>query len=601
MKYYEESIAKTECELSKRRRRNKPFVVCEVLAFLAGAGMLVLYTTALGEGWMPIATVLLVVLYFFIRKVDACNARIIRDLDDTKKACERELHYLNGNFDDFDDGAEYADAAHPFALDLDIFGSSSLFQRVCRGVTTGGCEAIADALKLKGGAHCERREAINELSGRPELLTDFKRMGQRGVTNTAAVGRAFRKLESSQMPKWACGKTFRIAISVYTILFLVALSASVFTQNHLLPMVWWSVANFFVAFLACNRTLVSLASTVDGLVRQLDVYRRLIEIMDGTQTSETVINDLKKRISGAGLSLQTLSNTLQKLESRCNILGLIVFDTLFLWDFRILSGFATWQRQYANRFNGWIEAVGEFDMLVSFATFKYNEARRTTDAEVVDSDGVVFEARGIFHPFLGENAVGNDFSIVNHNFYIITGANMAGKSTFLRCLGINYVLAMNGLPVFAESLVVSRFALFTSMRTTDDLTHGISYFNAELLRLRQILDSLSGGKPHLIILDEILKGTNSEDKLSGSRMFLEYVATKNVTGIIATHDLKLSEMADAYPGRFHNYCFEIDLGDDVTYSYKISEGVAKNQNATFLLKKMLGEASSQSERKLFPK
>ena len=164
---------------------------------------------------------------------------------------------------------------------------------------------------------------------------------------------------------------------------------------------------------------------------------------------------------------------------------------------------------------------------------------------------------------------------------------MAGKSTFLRTLGVNYILAMNGLPVFAEEMYVSVFRLFTNMRTTDDLTHGISYFNAELLRLKQLIASLDPNGPSLIILDEILKGTNSLDKLNGSRLFLEYISKRNVTGVIATHDLELSKLEDENPQRFHNYSFEIELGTNVTYTYKIGRGVAKNQNATFLLKQIL--------------
>ena len=180
---------------------------------------------------------------------------------------------------------------------------------------------------------------------------------------------------------------------------------------------------------------------------------------------------------------------------------------------------------------------------------------------------------------------------------------MAGKSTFLRSLGVNYILAMAGMPVFADQLKISRFRLFSSMRTTDDLTHGISYFNAELIRLEELLkfckesaegknskESIAGNKESLrtlIILDEILKGTNSLDKLNGSRKFLEAIAKQPVSGIIATHDLELSKMENDASGKFHNYCFEIDLGTDVTYTYKIQKGVARNQNATFLLNKIL--------------
>ena len=235
----------------------------------------------------------------------------------------------------------------------------------------------------------------------------------------------------------------------------------------------------------------------------------------------------------------------------------------------------------------WMDIVSELDAAVSMADFRYNHSE-ATDAEIVDGSPVLFEARNLYHPFLGAKAVKNDFTIQDDNYYIITGANMAGKSTFLRSLGVNYILAMSGMPVFAGSLKVSRFQLFSSMRTTDDLTHGISYFNAELLRLEQLMQFCKRGELRtLIILDEILKGTNSLDKLNGSRLFLESISRMPVTGVIATHDLELSRMAESSPERFHNYCFEIDLGTDVTYTYKIQPGVARNQNATFLLNKIL--------------
>ena len=220
------------------------------------------------------------------------------------------------------------------------------------------------------------------------------------------------------------------------------------------------------------------------------------------------------------------------------------------------------------------------------ATFRYNEPRGI-DATIVDEYKVVYDANDLYHPFLGDKAVANDFNIQDGNYYIVTGANMAGKSTFLRSVGINYILALCGMPVFASDYRVSLFSLFSSMRTSDDLAHGISYFNAELLRLKQLIDTCRENSRTLIILDEILKGTNSADKLNGSRMFLEAMSKMPVTGIIATHDLELSKMADQYPQRFHNYCFEIELGASVTYSYKITPGVARNQNATFLLKEIL--------------
>ena len=227
--------------------------------------------------------------------------------------------------------------------------------------------------------------------------------------------------------------------------------------------------------------------------------------------------------------------------------------------------------------------------MVSMADFRYNHPEAEEAEFVSGSPEIVFDGKNLYHPFLGAKAVKNDFTIKDDNYYIITGANMAGKSTFLRSLGVNYILAMAGMPVFADQLKISRFRLFSSMRTTDDLTHGISYFNAELIRLEELLKFCreSAEFRTLIILDEILKGTNSLDKLNGSRKFLEAISKQPVSGIIATHDLELSKMENDASGKFHNYCFEIDLGTDVTYTYKIQKGVARNQNATFLLNKIL--------------
>lgn len=588
MTYYEQTTADAGSRLAWRRSRNKAFIISEILTFVLAIGCVILYTTDAGSGWLS-AAALMLIIYFNIRRADTSNDKKIRELEDILSVCRKETEYLNGKYDSFDKGERYADPKHPFTTDIDIFGVGSLYQRVCRAVTTGGADALANALRLSDGSHDERLNAIAELTS-AERLTDFKRWGQRGIADTDAVRMSFGRLKELRLPSWSHSRLLHVLSWIYMAVFLCSLVLSIVFQTHLLAMVWWCVFNFFAVYIVCNRSMKKMTDCVGGLIKQLGIYVQLVSIIEKTTAVDPLLSNMQKNVDGAGESLEKLDNILQKLESRGNILGLFIFDMLFLWDYRILVGFGKWQKQYSNRFDEWIDTVSQYDMLVSMATFRYNEFDSTTDANVVDSSEVVFEAKGLYHPFLGSNAVRNDFSIQNRNFYIITGANMAGKSTFLRSLGINYVLAMNGMRVFADSLTVSRFNLFTSMRTTDDLTHGISYFNAELLRLKQIIDDLPRPlqrKGELIILDEILKGTNSEDKLSGSRMFLEYVAQKNVTGVIATHDLKLSAMAEKYPDRFHNYCFEIALGTDVTYTYKITPGVARNQNATFLLKKLL--------------
>lgn len=325
---------------------------------------------------------------------------------------------------------------------------------------------------------------------------------------------------------------------------------------------------------------------ISKLKNQVHGYVNMATLIDKQSFTATHLCELKNKLSGAMESFGQLERILQKIDNRSNEIGIVLFNCFGLLDITIIRHFLRWQHTYEPITDQWIYASSTFDALVSMATFRLNEDK-AQQATIVNSNKVSYKARNIYHPFLGEKAVRNNFDIQNHEYYIITGANMAGKSTFLRTLGVNYILAMNGLPVFAEEMCVSVFRLFTNMRTTDDLTHGISYFNAELLRLKQLIASLDPNVPSLIILDEILKGTNSLDKLNGSRLFLEYISKRNVTGVIATHDLELSKLEDENPQRFHNYSFEIELGTNVTYTYKIGRGVAKNQNATFLLKQIL--------------
>ena len=223
---------------------------------------------------------------------------------------------------------------------------------------------------------------------------------------------------------------------------------------------------------------------------------------------------------------------------------------------------------------------------MSMANYKYNHSDFIFPKI---SKSSILDAKGIRHPLMrGNNIVTNDFNVgTMHEMYIVTGANMSGKSTFLRSVGLNMVLALSGNVVSSRTFEFTPIELFTSMRTTDNLSKGTSYFHAELLRLKALHDKAKNGVPVFVILDEMLKGTNSEDKLNGSLMFLVKLLELNVSGIIATHDLALGNLSNSYPDNFHNICFEIEHSeDDIIYNYRLRDGVSKNMNASFLLKKM---------------
>lgn len=579
-------------QIKHLRQRGHSFVLGEIATFtgavVALACVAMTADTAVRLLGAGVAAACLVA-YVAIRWADTRNDARIGRLENLKQVYDNELCAQRGDYACFDDGRRYADPHHAYTYDLDIFGPDSLYQRLCRTVTTGGSDALAARLgSLDGqtavtasmpasakpldeayGADYQAR--IGALAADEPFRAAFMAHGVRSRIDTDAIARALEAAAGVRVARAWGGRWMQILMAVDLTAFWLCIVLAVLGRVSGLVPLWWGMLQFFVVFMLCMRPLREVGKAVNRLHGQLRQLVDVARLMD----------------EGRADVFARLSALLDGLDKRGNIMGLVLVDVLGLYDLLLLRRFLRWVETDRWEMEAWMARVVQMDQDVTVATFLYNHPA-TCWPEVTGEPGVRMEAEGLYHPFLGERAVRNDFRIDDRHFYIITGANMAGKSTFLRAVGVNYVLGRVGMPVFARRLRVSRFRLFSSMRTSDDLAHGISYFNAELLRLQQLKDCLRG-EPTLLILDEILKGTNSLDKLNGSRMFLDYVSRQPVSGIVATHDLELSKLEGA---RFHNYCFEIDLGTRVTYSYRITPGVARNQNATFLLRQILGEAEA---------
>ena len=583
--YYTAQAGRLALEIASLRRRSRGLLTGELLLFLAFIAFLALYTIV-DVGELPLVLSLLsLLLYFLVRYMDVRNNSDIISLTDLRQVYLDELEAGQGHFGCFDAGERYVDSRHPFTYDLDIFGKDALFNRMSRCVTTSGSDRLADYLSFARIRY--QAEAIETLSKEEAWRAQFISLGQQGRIDTGAILESVRGMQGVGIPPVLGSKPVFLSAWILLLAFWGVMALSVFGVVEAgVPFLWGSV-QFLLVFFLSSKYLKSVSSSADVLKRSVS---RLLLLMRHTRTLAGVpagCRPLFRQLDEALDSFSGLDKIVRMLDRRGNVLGLFLLDALFLSDIFLVRKCVRWQRAYVGHMGEWVDAMSEMDALVSMATFRYNHPR-TSYAEVLDSDELVYEAHGLRHPFLGERAVSNDFTISDNHYYMITGANMAGKSTFLRAVGVNYVLARNGMPVFADALKVSRYRLFSSMRTTDDLAHGISYFNAELLRLRQLIESLPSTGATLVILDEILRGTNSLDKLNGSRLFLEHISRRHVSGIIATHDLELSKMESA---RFHNYCFEIGLDESVTYSYKITPGVARNQNATYLLRQMLEETA----------
>jgi DNA mismatch repair ATPase MutS len=282
-----------------------------------------------------------------------------------------------------------------------------------------------------------------------------------------------------------------------------------------------------------------------------------------------------------------LKSLVEQFEYRQNILVGFFLNSFFLWDIRCVYKLWNWHNLHHKKLNEWLNVISETDAIISLANFANNHPEFIYP-EIQESD-FIFQATTLGHPLLHKNKrICNDFEINGWSkVMIITGANMAGKSTFLRTVGVNLILARTGAPVCAEKMIFTPIEIYTNMRTTDSLLKDESYFYAELKRIKGVLDWLQKGERIFVILDEMLKGTNSVDKLNGSKELLRKLVQFKSVSLIATHDLKLSEMENEFPQQVFNKCFEIRIeNDDLVFDYKLSDGVTKTMNATFLMKKM---------------
>ncbi|RHA87834.1 MutS-related protein [Segatella copri] len=647
---YQQYVSRYASEVAALKRKNTGFITGELLAFGGILAFLISYFALDGDTQNYLmGAALCLIAYLGIRRLDDKNKEKVEHLSALLKVYQDEIKALEGDFSPFETGDSYQNPQHPYSFDLDVFGKSSLFNRICRTITSGGSEALARNLTRETPLSLEdikrRRDLQKELSGEGEnWRMEFLALGEKNRSQTAdgkmkkidsaAVMDAMQKVSKMEVPAWF-GSPVSLVIGWLLIIGVIgSVILSICDMVSVNFALWWVLVQYMVVFFVCKQTLDKIDSNGGKLRHQLIAYAQILQLINRRNFHSESGKEMQNSLADALPSFAQLEKILKGYDRRGNFLGLFFTDAFMLSDFFLVRSFLKWKNTYMMKMEEWMHIISEMDAMVSMADFRYNHpeaeeaefvsGKQETDAESavsesdvsenagIESPEIVFEGKNLYHPFLGAKAVKNDFTIKDDNYYIITGANMAGKSTFLRSLGVNYILAMAGMPVFADQLKISRFRLFSSMRTTDDLTHGISYFNAELIRLEELLKfckesaegkfckesaegkfykkSIAGNKESLrtlIILDEILKGTNSLDKLNGSRKFLEAISKQPVSGIIATHDLELSKMENDASGKFHNYCFEIDLGTDVTYTYKIQKGVARNQNATFLLNKIL--------------
>lgn len=587
--HYTERLSLTEGQLQQVKKQIFRISMLRLALFIAGIAGLYFF---FNQTTLLIICICLTFLPLFIL-VKIHNRFFIRKewLETQARIIQEELQALSGDYSSFEDGKEYVNPEHPYSFDLDIFGRRSLFQSINRTCTFFGKVRLAEWLQNhlhKKTSIEKRQEMIREISEHTLFREQFRVAGlvHHGQSSDAEKIQAWSQSPAQYLHAgWV--KAFIWGVPVINSLLLIT-SLAGWTSFSWLGL---SFGIFLVLSFGIIKRATYIQETYGKQLKSLNGYARLIALAKAENWKSAGMQELMERFNLNGQSpiqaLQQLSKELDRLDLRNNQFLYVLLEGSIFFQLQEIVRIERWKARYGQHISKWLETVGELDALCSLGTFAYNHPQYTYP-ELTEKP-FCFLATQMGHPLMpASQCVKNDATIPSRPFFlIITGANMAGKSTYLRTIGVNYLLACIGAPVCCERLKLYPNQLITSLRTSDSLSDNESYFFAELKRLKRIIDLLNQGQQLFIILDEILKGTNSMDKQKGSFDLIRQFMQLKANGIIATHDLLLGSLIKQFPEEIRNYCFEADIKEnELTFSYKLREGVAQNMNACFLMKKM---------------
>ena len=499
-----------------------------------------------------------------------------------------EIDFLERKKIPFENGVEFIDFHHPYAYDLDVFGNNSLFQYLNRTATYIGKKTLADSLLHQSTNEQiqQNQEAIKELTSKMEFRQEFLALAKVTEDNEHSYKSllAWSSFNSESLPKWTLFFSY-----ISPAIFLIVFIAYLFTSDWMLlkSLSYLFVLNLMVLGRFLKRIQLEIANS-DNIDKIIAKYALLLEKIENEPFAAVKLQDLQQRLKikkeNASVHLKQLSELFSRNDTIANLITAVAFNGTFLFNFHVLKALLAWKKEHATVLEDWLAVIGEIEKLNSLANLAYNNPDYCYP--VLNTD---FKIRfsNLSHPLLNPvSRIGNDVSFYPQSFMILTGSNMSGKSTFLRSLGINMVLTGTGSVICATEAQVHPMPVLVSMRLSDSLSDSESYFFAEIKRLKQIMDGLESSTA-FVLLDEILRGTNSDDKRNGTIEVVKKIIAKKAIGAIATHDIEVCLTTNEYPEILTNNCFEVEIqNDDLHFDYKLRKGICKNKSATFLMKKM---------------
>ena len=580
--FYNQQLEKHLATVSSLKKKLLTLSTLRLIVFLAtGFGIYVFF-----GNWQIAALIAVVGIGIFIYLVSKyTDIQAEKDLASTLVSINKEEIKIDaGEFHHRDTGQQYQNPNHFYSLDIDLFERGSFFQYLNRTSIVEGSQKLADELTANSIKDIvKRQDAIKELSLKPEWRQHFEAVATLVHVETPA-SKIINWLKSYKafLPKYMSWLP-----QVFTLTTIIIIVLAFLKIINPLIVGYWLLIGLGITGIYVKKISV-LSSNSDRVKDTFRQYAQLLFKIENESFTSELLQEKQKQIQSenkkASTVFQELSKHLDALDNRNNLISAILGNGFLLWDIMQSYKIEAWITEYTNKVDDWFEVVSFFDAYNSLGNYAFNHPSYVYPEILGPNDETNVLELG--HPLLEKTKrVDNDLTIKQQQFFIITGANMAGKSTFLRTVSLHIVMANVGLPVCAKKSVYSPVKLITSMRTSDSLTDDSSYFFSELTRLKFIVDEIAK-EPYFIVLDEILKGTNSTDKAIGSRKFVEKLVATDATGIIATHDLSLCEISKELD-KVQNYYFDAEIiNDELHFDYTFKEGICQNMNASFLLKKM---------------
>lgn len=519
------------------------------------------------------------------------HLKIVKEKDRNQYLYEinlAETECLQGNYSVFANGSEFSEKEHPYLNDLDILGPHSLFQYINRTNTQPGAATLAEWLKRPAtySEISKRQDAVKELASQIDWRQTLRSVFYINPSSTTNPDKLMDWCNSPSEFK----QKERLRIFLWITSFAILGSTVLWILNF--PSAWLSITILisFVINYAYIKRINTIQANLSKSYAMLESYADIIKLIErGRFGSEKLIN-LKSKLNGnvsASLILNQLSQLSKKLDYRLNLLVGLPLNLLFFWDIHQCLKLEKWKTENSEKIDGWFKAMAEFEAISSLANLYFNNPLWILPE--VTNDYFHLSMKGAGHPLiLAEKRILNDFTVNNEiKIALVTGSNMSGKSTFLRTCGVNIILAMAGAPVCAEKFSVSHVHIYSSMRIADSLEENTSSFYAELKKLAQIIKVVEQKEKVFLLLDEILRGTNSNDRHTGSVALIKQLIKNNAPGIIATHDLSLSSLTEEHGQNIDIYNFDVKIqGEELYFDYKINRGICKSLNASILMKKM---------------